>query len=317
MATGINVISGPGIPLEVDSTFTLLGIRFWDLLQNLPVTDGLAVNLRLANSPAPPLNAVLTQSGVYAFFGLPGLRAVENQLDPADYRPPRTFRYIVTVQDLLGRYLPSVFVYTLDQTGAVIAGGSPPAPTTGVRLAYLFSAPTRPVPSGVGAVRASLVDRDLVVNGTYQAAAWAVVQVQVSGDAEVWTGISDASGQVLVPLPYPLLQRLQLGSPPGSSQGSIAGESWPITVQVMYNPSQLIFPLAGTADLVWPWTVTPNLRSMLENQPGATIWPDPATPSSQISASLTYGQDTVLRSLAGSPPATSSNLLISRGTSPP
>ena len=318
MATAVNTISGPGIPLEVNSTFTPLGIRFWDLLQNVPITDGLAVNLRLETSPSAPLNAVLTRSGVYGFFGLPGLRAVESQL--RNLGPPRIFRYIVTVQDLLGRYQPAVLIYSLDQTGAVPGGSppgsSPPGSSTGVRPAYLFSTASRQVPNGVGAVRASLADRDNLVNGVYQPAAWALVRVQVSGDSEVWTGMSDASGQVLIPLPYPLLQRLQLGSPPGAGQGNIAGESWPITVQVQYNPSQLAFPLAGMADVDWPWTVTPNLRSILE-QVGATIWPDPATPASQISATLTFGQDTVLRSRTGSPPTISSTLLISRGSSPP
>lgn len=310
----INPVSGPGIPLEINRTYTPLGIRFWDLTQNVAITDSLAVDLRLANSQAPPLPAVYTRSGVYAFFGLPGLHAVEDPLDAGGYGPPRTFRYIITVQDLLGRYLPAVLVYALDQTGALIVNGSPDS-TPGPRLAYLFSAASRPIPPGMGAVRASLADHDAVSNGLNQPASWAVVQVQVSGESEVWTGIADAAGQVLVLVPYPVMQRLQLGSPPGSGQGNIAGEAWSVSVTVNYNPAALTDPLAGAANLEWPWTVTPSLRSIL-GQPVATIWQDPLTPLSQLNGNLTYHQDLVLRSLAGSPPAPSSNLLISRGTSP-
>ena len=124
MGLAINTAFGPGTRLEVSQTFTPLGIRFWDLTQNLPITDGLAVNLRLMGSSAAALPAVLTRSGVYAFFGLPGLYAAEHP-GPAGNGPPRTFRYVVTVQDLLGRYLPEVLLYTLDQNGAVLANGSP------------------------------------------------------------------------------------------------------------------------------------------------------------------------------------------------
>lgn len=79
MASAINAASGPGIPLEVLRIFTPLGIRFWDLTFDLPINDGLTVNLRLMNSQGPSLTAVLTLSGVYAFFGLPGLHAAEHR----------------------------------------------------------------------------------------------------------------------------------------------------------------------------------------------------------------------------------------------
>src|SRR5271169_4018665 len=166
MGTAINVVSGPGIPLELTRIVTPLGIRFWDLTLNLPIAEGLTVNLRLANSPGPVLTATLTSSGIYAFFGLPGLHPVEYP-NGAGLGPPRTFTYIVTVRDQLGRYLPSVLVYTMDQTGALLVNGVPDS-TRGARLAYLFSAPTRSASPGLAAVSANLVDRD-----TGTPAAWA------------------------------------------------------------------------------------------------------------------------------------------------
>jgi hypothetical protein len=310
MASVTNTAYGPGTPLEVSQTFTPLGIRFWDLTQNLPINDGLAVYLRLENSNAPAVPAVLTRSGVYAFFGLPGLYAVEHP-NPAGYGPPQTFRYVVTVQDLLGRYLPAVLVYALDQTGTVVVNGSPD-PTPGARLAHLFSAVSRPVPPGVGAVRVDLLDQS-----TNQPAAWAALRVQINGETETWTGIADEAGRALVLVPYPVMQVLQLGSPPGTGQGNIAAQSWPLTVEVQYGPDQLSYPAADFTDVEWPWTDTPSLRDILWKQPAATIWTDPATPAGQLTATLNFSDDLVLRSLSGSPPSPDSTLSISQGGSPP
>jgi hypothetical protein len=310
MGSAINTAYGPGTPLEVSQTFTPLGIRFWDLTQNLPISDGLAVSLRLGNSNAPALQAVLTQSGVYAFFGLHGLYAAEHP-SPVGYGPPRTFRYVVTVQDSLGRYLPAVLVYTLDQTGTVLVQGSPDT-TPGARVAQLFSSVSRPVPVGVGAIRAELLDRD-----TNQPAAWAVIRVTITGESETWTGIADEAGRVLVLVPYPVMQVLQLGSPPGTGQGSITAQSWPVTVEAQYNPDLLSYPAADFQDAQWPWTDTPSLRDILCNQPTAAIWPNPATPAIELTANLNFGQDLVLSSASGSPPSPDSTLSISRGGSPP
>jgi len=310
MGTAINTAYGPGTPLEVSQTFTPLGIRFWDLTQNLPIDDGLAVSLRLRNSNAPALPAVLTGSGVYAFFGLPGLYAAEHP-GPAGYGPPRTFRYIVTVQDLSGRYLPAVLGYTLDQTGAVIVNGLPDT-TPGPRIAHLFSSVSRPVPAGVGAIRAYLMDRD-----ANQPAAWAVIRVQITGQTETWTGIADEAGRLLVLVPYPVMQVLQLGSPPGTGQASITTQSWPVTVVAQYSPDALTFPAADFPDVQWPWTDTPSLREILGKQQTAAIWMDPATPVAELSANLNFGADLVLNTASGSPPSPGSTLNISQGGSPP
>jgi hypothetical protein len=316
MSTMINPASGPGIPLEVLRVSTPLGIRFWDLTLNVPVSDGLQVNLQLMNSQAPPLPAVCTSSGVYTFFGLPGLHSVEYPDGTGNFGPPRTYSYVVTVQDGLGRFLPMVLVYSLDQTGALLVNGVPDA-TPGARLAYLFSAPGRVAPPGIAMVRADLVDKNAVINGQNQPAAWAVVQAQVSGEVETWTGIADDQGRAALLFPYPLVEKLVLGSPPGTGQGNIADQNWPLSVQVQYSPNQAQFPLANLPDLQWPWTVTPSLKSILDNQAPATIWTDPVTPVSQLSTQLNLGEPLVLRSGSLSPPSTSSTLLISAGTSPP
>ncbi|HEY1902787.1 MAG TPA: hypothetical protein VGG56_10170 [Terracidiphilus sp.] len=310
MSTGVITAAGQGIPLETNRIVTPLGIRFWDLTLNLPITDGLLVNLRLLNSAWPILKATLTSAGVYAFFGLPGLRAVEYP-NSNGFGPARTLTYVVTVQDQLGRYLPAVLVYTMDETGAVLVSGVPDN-TRGARLAYLFSAPTRPAPRGMAAVTAYLIDQ-----GTNAPAAWAVVNIQVGADPEIWSGIADDSGRALVLVPFPAAQSFQAGSPPGSGQANVNDDTWPLTVTVQYSPGLLGYPLAGAADLEWPWTDTPNLKDILTLQQTATIWSDPATPGAQFDATLTFGQGLVLRSTAASASTISPSLNISQGSSPP
>ena len=311
MSSATNVGYGPGIPLEVSQIFTPLGLRFWDLTQNLPIAEGLSVKLQLADSQAPPLLAVLTRAGVYSFFGLPGLYAVEHPTPATSAAPAQTWRYVVTVQDLLNRYLPAVLVYTLNQNGAVLVQGVPDT-TSGARIAHLFSSVSRPVPPGFGAIFADLLDRD-----TNQSAAWAVMQVQISGQTEVWTGIADEAGRVLVLVPYPVMQKLVLGSPPGSGQGSIAGQSWSVTIAAQYSPDQLSYPAAAFPDVQWPWTDTPSLKDILGNQQAATIWTDSVTPASQMTATLKFGENLVLSSVSSSPPSPTWTLSISRGSSPP
>jgi hypothetical protein len=303
MGTAINVAIEAGIPLEISHIFTPLGIHFQDLTQNLAVTDGLVVTLQPLNGSGPVVPAVTTDSGVYTFFELPGLRAAEYPDGAGQSGPPRTFSYVVSVRDTLGRYLPEVLVYTLDQTGALLVNGIRDT-TRGAKLAYLFSAPTRTVLPGVAGVRAYLIDQ-----GANAPAAWAMLRVQIVGQAEVWTGIADERGQALVLTPYPVADRLRLGSPPGTGQGNITGQSWPVTVQAFYSPANLTFPLGSASP--------PSLKGILEDQQPATIWSTPTSPVAQFSANLTLGQDLVLRSAAASPPSLSSSLNISQGISPP
>jgi len=310
MATGINFATGPGRPLDTLRIFTALGIRFWDLLLNVPIGDGLQVQARLEGSSGNPLDARQLPSGVYAFFGLPGLRAAEYPADPPDFGPPRTFNYIVTVADLLGRFLPAVLVYSLDQAGRVLAGGIPD-PGRDPRVAYLFSAPSRTAPPGIAAVRADLLDKD-----TGQPAAWAVLRLQVAGQPEAWTGVADDRGRALILFPYPLVDRLTLGSPPGSGQGSITEQNWPVSVQARYGPANLRFSLDGVPGLAYPWSVTPNLKSILEDQPPARIWTEDSQSTFSADATLVFGQELVLRTRLSDPALLSSTLSISGGTSP-
>jgi hypothetical protein len=180
--------------------------------------------------------------------------------------------------------------------------------------AYLFSAPTRGTAPGISVVRADIWDRD-----NDRAAAFAAVQLSIHSQsgAETWTGIADDQGRVQLQFPSPLLQSLSLGSPPGSSQGAPSSVTWPISVKVLYEPSQLRFPLAGLPDEPWPWNVTPSLKSILDAQSPASIWQNESGPPvGEWTGEITYGRPLVLRTSTNDPTAGSSFLMVSQITSP-
>jgi hypothetical protein len=312
MSTG-TLTTGPGIELEQKSVFTVLGIQFWDFAFDTPITDSLQVSAQLKDTAYPLLPAYRTGSGVYAFQGLPCLRSVE-------YPPPEpvaapspapTFSFVITVADTLDRFVPTVFGVDLPLPyRGLFLSNDVPSPVDAAARAYLFSAPTRPVVVGMAAVRADLWDHE-----AQAPAAFAALRVQVDGS--VWLGTADENGRVLVAFPYPLLQRLSLGSPPGSGQGTLTSMSWPITVDVQYEPGAQSLLLQSTPFVQWPWNVTPSLKSILENQSAAQVWLAAAGPPvAQWTGQLTYGEELVLRTTPNDSKAPSGYLSISRGTSP-
>ena len=307
-------ITGPGIELEQKSVFTMLGIQFWDFALDSPITDGLQVNAYLKDTAYSPVSAYRAASGVYAFQGLPCLHSVEySSPDPTPVSSPQpTFHYVITVSDTLQRFLPMLFGVDLPlpYRGLFLSGDIPSPEDAGAR-AYLFSAPTRPVVVGVAAVRADLWDHEAKAP-----AAFAALRVHIDGGT--WLGIADENGRALVAFPYPLLQRLSLGSPPGSGQGTLTSMNWPITVEVQYQPSAFSFLLQNTPYVQWPWSTTPSLKSILEGQQDASVWLSASGPPvSQWSGQLTYGEELILRTTPNDSSAPSGYLSISRGTSSP
>jgi len=302
--------------METVSVFTVLGIQFWDPSLDQPVTDGLAVTAQLKGSSYPVVAAFRTGSGAYAFQGLPGLHDMEYPAsDSVEASPPKSLGFVITVSDLLGRFLPAVFTVDLPLSyrGLFLSNlaGSPAVENA---RAYLFSAPTRGTAPGTSVVRADIWDRD-----NDQPAAFAAVQLSIQSQqgGEIWTGIADDQGRVQLQFPSPLLQSLSLGSPPGSNQGAPSSVTWPISVKVLYEPSHLRFPLAGLPDEPWPWDITPSLKSILDAQSPASIWQNTSGPPvEEWTGQITYGTPLVLRTGSNDPTAVSSFLMVSQITSP-
>ena len=290
---------------ETARAFTTLGIRFWDAALERPVTGGLAVQAFRRDTREPPVTARLTPSGVYAFHDLPGLRDVEHPLDDVGAlgSPPVLVEFLIAVSDSLGRYLPMTFgvALPLAYRGLFPAGDSVP----------LFSAPTRPIPPGLGAVRAELWDTTADLPASH-----AVLRVTLG--ANVWTGIADDTGRVLVVLPTPTVERLTLGSPPGTGQGRPDAATWPITVSVSSTPGALRFPFATARPGAAVFMRVPSLKAVLEDQTqGELLAADNAAPTSTLDAVLPFGRELVLRTSRTSTTEDSGRLWIAAGASPP
>jgi len=300
--------------LEWTRAFATLGIRFWDAAFDVPVRDELRVYAWLAGADFAPVRGVRSRSGVYAFPALPGRRAQEypasSEEHPELLGPVQ--EYVVAVDDPAGRWLPTAFSVTLPlgYRGEFLAASADSAPG-GAGRAYLFPSAARPVPAGAAAVRADLWDADLD-----RPASWAVLRATVEG--ATWTALADEAGRALLLLPVPSVDRLRLGSPPGSGQGPPAGNRWPVAVRAWYQPGALRFPFAGRTDLDPAWAARPSLKSVLDEQQAALVWQEEGQPpADEHAAELVYGEELVLRTFAPGGALLLPRLWISAGVSPP
>jgi hypothetical protein len=289
------VLPSTGLRGERATIRTQLVIQFWDLATATPIPDGLRVTA-YASAGGRPVYGVRSSGGVYVFHGLPGLHAAEYPMDQGTAAPPGPPReFTITVDDTRDRFLPAVFEVEI----------RPPAPKLLVRTpvsshpssagpVYLFSAPSRTLPAGTAAIRGDL--RLYSATAPRIPAAHALVQVEIAGI--VWPGIADVVGRVLVAFPYPLVERLRLGSPPGGHAGAATATTWPLKIRVRYH-GHLPAPLADNRDVDPFWTTIPSLKSILDEtvQPAVLIRPAAVSPGlpELTNATLTVGRELVLR----------------------
>jgi hypothetical protein len=277
-------VTGPVLrPLEHAAVVTLLGIRFWDAATDAQVRDGLRVTARLDGTRQPEVEAFRTASDVYAFQGLPRMRALEypgGPSDPGD-SPPARRRFAVTVTDAQARYVPVVFTVELPLPYRGVlriapAGSPPPADLPGF---YLFSSAARPVPGGLAVVRADLMD---VATG--EPAAHAVIEA-TAPDGSRWYGLADTGGRAALLLPYPpVTARLDVSPPAPIALGD---QRWALTVRLRYAPHRLVYPVGSAI---------PDLRSIFSQPYGTARDTEGGAPASEWIAELAFGVPLVLRS---------------------
>jgi len=285
--------------LERRRVTTPLGIRFWDAAMDRPVTSGLRVTARPENLAKPVAAAQPTRSGIYAFHHLPNLRDFEyadHDFGP-DMPAPATKRYVVRVEDGLGRFLPAAFVVSAPFAGIFPAGHliqSPPAP-----IGFdLFSSVTRRLPGGFAEVHATLLD---VSRNPPVPAAHVVLEISV-GPQQHYHGVSDAAGKAVVCFPYPPITIVLAQSPPSGTMIALSEQTWNVRVRLRYSPAA-VMRLTGVPE--------PNLRTILE-QPLGVAFPDPgAAGVSEFEQKIFFGKPTFLRT-SGQP-----ELRISPTGSPP
>lgn len=252
---------------------TPLGVRLRDDATSSDVWDGLSTVVYPAAEPERRSNGVASASGIFVFQNLPGLRRVE--MGDGDLTP--SFAFVLEVSDRRGRYLPF-------RAGVML-------PRQGVQTFQLFSAPTRPLPDGMGAMRMELADPG---GGP---AAWAVVEA-TAGEQPVMTGLSDEKGRVLVPLRYPK-PVITLGSP-GTLKTPLTKQTWSVGITVRYRRRE-------------PVPSIPDLADILSQPAAAALLPtSPLTPWSQ--GTLRFGQELVPETAGGEAMPV---LLIQAAGSPP
>jgi len=281
--------------LERLQTTTLLGIRFWDPARERQITDGLSVTATpVAAAYAAPTVAFRTRSGIYAFQGMPGLRAFEHGVADGT-SPPPAMPYLIHITDAQQRFLATVveIELPLPYRGLYRPGGllSPPEDDAAANF-YLFSAPTRTPLPGMAVVRAQLYDQ---INA--RPAAFALIEVQTP--TGLWFGLTAPNGSAAVIFPYPLFTRsLKNGSPPPLAEP----QQWPLTVRIYYEPAVVVFPNGQTI---------PDLRTIRRQQP-AQLFPAQGGPAvSEQTGQLIFEEETRLTT------GGLSHLLIAPALSPP
>jgi hypothetical protein len=283
------VIPGNVRVIEILSTFTPLGIRFWDSVLDAQVRDGLHVTARpfSAATTRPRATAYRTGSDIYAFGHLSGLEDFENgRLDPLEESSPSRRRpFIVEVSDTQGRYLDVAFQTDLPLAyrGLFLTGELSSPLLSAPPGFFLYSAPSRIPPAWLASVRGQLLD---ATTGT--AAAYALVQVE-DPDGNQWFGISDAAGMFVVLLPYPTIAGGFVGSPLIGGEAPLHTRTWDLQISVRYSPDSLER---------LPFTGVPDYYSIL-SQVGGSVWPlNPSEGGASVparTAALEYGRTLTIR----------------------
>ena len=272
--------------LEQLSVFTPLGIRFWDPVLDRQVRDGLRVTAWPASTQRPVVTAYRTQSDIYAFQDLPGLRDLEYGFSgqhTAPGSPPAQQRFVVQVEDARRRFLPVALAIDLPlpYRGVFPRNGVHSPAQTSPPGFLLYSSIARPLPSWLAAVRG-----ELIASTTGQAAAHAVIRVQIAANGRSWFGLSDEQGRFAVYLPYPTLGE-GIGASPPLGQGSLFTQSWPLSLQVYYQPE---LPVLAGSEL-------PDYLDILSQTPAA-IWQQPPsngnTPTMEWAGVLEFGRELIV-----------------------
>lgn len=274
--------------IEQQSRAAALGVRFWDVALNLPVSDGLAVTLQPADNSAPARKGVGGPGGLYTFQNVPGMYSIENQTGEAAGTPKP---YLLQIEDPQGRFLPMAVTINLPHgtKGLLIDIDEPDDPLGTGGVVPLFSAPARPRTPGLAAIYGVLAEK-----ATGSPAAFAVLEATV-GEA-TWAGVADKNGNIALLFPYPPLSAAVGGS------GGLVNAEWEVSLRVRYKPP--VIAAETSPDL-------PDLTMLLDQSQGR-IWPPGQTAAHESwTPTLTYGRALVLST--PDPEGTHGPLLIDPG----
>jgi hypothetical protein len=296
-------------PLDHLRMVAPLGLRFWDRVTEGAVSDGLVVTAYPLGQPESGrrVQARVNYSGVFVFQHLPGMRRVEQGEGDAAYwqSPPATRSFIIEVIDLERRFqsflldaeLPHRDLFEVE-CGMVL---SPPlsVPAT----VPLFSTASRPVPGAMAVLRADLWD-----SLAEKPAAWATLTARVPGGRPV-TGMADEQGRLALFFPYPEPEDLLPDSPLVTGT-SLLQQQWTIQLEAAYDR---LLPVGFTQT----GGIALQELCAVVSQSAATLWADASPAEPLTEATLSYGQEIILRSQSTTDSTPPSVLLITPAGSPP
>lgn len=253
--------------------FTPFGVAFVDAAFGTPVSDGLRVSACPADDPTTVVAAFRTASGIYAFAGLPGLRRIEYPQRDDDPRQTTKRRFLIQVDDLWRRFLPTLFAADVPHAGVF------PTASGGLAGFYLFSAPTRAASPALATVRAQIK----TAGGA--GAAYAVLEATLP-DGSVQRGLADRRGAATLNFPWPTFHAPSLHSLPAAP----APQQWRLRLRVRHQPTRLqrfagiSEPLLGS---LFAQDYALILPSAPDSLPGAVV---------ELEETLIHAQELVLRS---------------------
>lgn len=289
--------------IEKISTYTPLGIRFWDPVLDNQIRDALTVTARPEFSPRPVITAYRTRSGVYAFNGLSNMRDIEHGSSRADSvsSPPTSHSFVIEVRDERRRYVDVGFKVDLPLSyKGLFLSNLPSSPPSGSPKGFnLYSAATRTPPALVTAVRG-----ELFAIAADKPAAHALVRITTE-DGFSWFGLADEQGRFAAVMPYPTLIDGIGGSPTANNRKPLYEQTWNLAIEVLFEPTHL-------QEL--PGSRMKDYKSIL-NQSQAQIWPispkKGGLPIANQHVQLEFGKEVILKT------AGLSKLLVSPAASPP
>jgi hypothetical protein len=262
------------VVLEQVTYVAPLGLRFIDAATGQAI-GGLSVLAAPTSAPTRRTQAFANRVGIYVASGLHSLGEAERGSGDAGFwsSPPALRRFTVEVSDQGRRFLPCQFELALPAHGLAVPSCLLPTTPSDTEPAGvpLFSAPSRPIPAGLAAVRAEVWDE-----ATGEPTAWALLEVAGAG-LPLARGLADERGRGVVIFPYPEPELFGIGSTPGGT--ALLEQRWNLTLRV--------FSTAHGG-----WGPAPDLCRVLEQSD--------TPPRSEVPVTLIYGQEAIVATKPGS-----------------
>jgi len=226
----------------------VLGLQCRDVIDGRVVADGLNVRLHDRWRPGWTAKLAANLSGAFVLHAAPGMHGF-GDLPVAS--PAEPGRWRLEIEDKQGRYLPVAAepLLPLGDLFGIGPGTAPASPPGALPYVPLYSAPTRPVPPALQALRVEL--RRAAAPAA--PAAWTRLELWL-GSQRLAEGLAGADGQALLVFPLPKPREVPFGVSPAE-----ASERFEWTVELHAFRSAAVAALAG-----------PTLDALLA-QPPATL----------------------------------------------